>query len=314
MKLENAVVSWNHPKKGVWLDNLWSFDYQGTTVLVCDTEPAAQMAASRHLFGDVKTEFFRGTSADALGHISDYVFLGWPQVTECVILRGADHVRPTNVAKVIGRPTIRTAPRFKRREISPGNWTAELIRSDSENLAVLFRANKVLGEDGCSASGSTGVAFLWLLKTQNPQLSSVTFFCPIMGDIALERMALQARRLDIHLTVVCFGVYKVLPIGWKEKTETDIIIPNDDAEILRSNILAIPPRQIVAYRTAYKPNGKRGPCIVGDVGESTSNERSELLGYVDTTIAELGEFCNISIPDELIQGQSDLRGQLSAFG
>jgi len=134
-----------------------------------------------------------------------------------------------------------------------------------------------------------------------------------MGDIALERMALQAQRMNIQLTVICFGVYKVLPIGWKGKTETDIIIPNSNEEILQSEILAIPHRQIQAYRQAYKPKVDRGPCIVGDVGESTSKEVCELLGYFSTTIEELGGFSDMPIPQDLTDGYTELEQQYSAL-
>lgn len=300
MNLNNAVVSWDHPEKGVWLNNLRQYNYQGATVLVGDTALAAQVVASRFLFGEAKKELFRHAMSDLLAHTSEFLFLGWPEVTECVILRGADHVRPPNMSELLRRKTVRTAPRFKRKEISPGNWTAELFVKESENLDSLFRANRVLIEDGCGAGGSTGVATLWLLKTKNPGFAEATFLCPIMGDIALEKIVAQARRLNIRLTIVCFGVYKVMSIGWKGKTDTDIIIPNDETEIVGSNILAIPARQILAYDTLYQPDGGRGPCIVGDVGESMSDDPQEVERYIRMTVEEWREFCETPVPESLL--------------
>lgn len=304
MNLDNAVASWDHPEKGVWLNKLRQYDYQGTTILVADTALAAQVAASRFLFGEAKKELFRHAMSDLLVNTLEFLFLGWPEVTECVILRGADHMRPPNMSKLLRRKVVRTAPRFKRKEISPGNWTAELFEADSENLDSLFHANRVLIEDGCGAGGSTGVAALWLLKTKNPKFDAATFLCPVMGDTALEKIAAQARRLGIRLTVVCFGVYKVMSIGWKGKTDTDIIIPNDEAEIIGSNILAIPNRQFSAYHALYQPDGNRGPCIVGDVGESMSDDPQEVERYVRMTIEEWREFCETPVPESLLAAVS----------
>lgn len=300
MNLNNAIVSWNHPEKGVWLNNLRQYDYQGATILVADTALAAEVVASRFLFGEAKKDLFRRAVSEILVNASEFLFRGWQEVTECVILRGADHVRPPNMSELIKRRAIRTAPRFKRKEISPGNWTAELFEKDSENLNGLFRADNVLIEDGCGASGSTGVAALWLLKIKNPKFDAATFLCPIMGDIALEKIVAQARRLRVRLTIVCFGVYKVMSIGWKGKADTDIIIPNDEQEIACSNILAIPARQFSAYHDLYQPDGIRGPCIVGDVGESMSDDPQEVERYVSMTIEEWGEFCDTPVPESLL--------------
>jgi len=304
MNLTNAMVSWSHPAKGVWLDNLWQFDYRGTTVLVGDTALAAEVAASRFWFGDAKKELFRKAVSDLLNHTAEFLFCGWPEVVECVILRGADHVRPSNMSELIRRKAIRTAPRFKRKDDAQGVWTANLYEEESENLGQLFRANRVLIEDGCGAGGSTGVGVLRLLKSRNPNFTMATFLCPIMGDIALKRTVAEADRLNVKLTVVCFGVYRVLPVGWNGKTDTDIIIPVDDGEIASSDILAIPDRQIRAYHSLYQPKNGRGPCLVGDVGESMSDDSKEVASYVQMTVEEWREFCGTPVPDSLLTAAS----------
>lgn len=304
MDLKTKVVEWNHPEKGVWLDRLYRFRYRGTTVLVCDSVLAAEVAASRGLFGEAKKELFRRAVADLLRHTRDVLFWKWSEVIECVILRGADHVRPLNMSELLRRQAVRTAPRFKRECNAQGGWTAYLHEDESENLAWLFRANQVLIEDGCGAGGSTGVGTLRTLKERNPNFVEATFLCPIMGDLALERTVAEAERLGVKLTVVCFGVYHVLPVGWRGKTDTDIIIPEDDQEIVSSDILAVPRRQIEAYRALYQPKNGRGPCIVGDVGESMSDDPAEVGQYIQMTTEEWREFCGTPVPESLLAAVS----------
>lgn len=332
MRLVEAVNFWG--REGGEAELLSHHLYSTTHVFVVDSRLAAQAVASRHLCGTEKRKLFRAAVADAWKHNGDYI-LGndWPEpLVECVILRGADHVRPSHPGQLIGRTITRTAIRLHRSEVSPGNWAAVIVQGESENTDALFASRQVILWDGCSASGCTLKAAIWLLRQNRPDLASVLIVCPFMGGLALRRVAEQARELNIHLTVLCFGVYRVAPVGWLNKTETDIYIPLSDAVIDQSHSLAIPERQRRAYRALYQPreisstgvaNSDDGFCLVGDVGESmaaasedgaaTLAKLEEQLRYVDETIDSWPIFCQNPIPAKLRQAGEDLKKKIAAL-
>ncbi|MBI5221999.1 MAG: hypothetical protein HY980_00675 [Candidatus Magasanikbacteria bacterium] len=318
MRLEEQVVTWL-PAADQPADLLFRYRYSTTDVFVADTELAAKAVCSRHLCGTEKQQLFRQAVGDVWQHCGSHI-LGndWPgEIVECVILRGADHVRPENPGALIGRQMARTAIRLHRSEVSPGNWAARVVEGESENTKLLFRSNKVVVWDGCSASGSTLKSILWLLRQKNPTISRVLIVCPFMGGLALRRAADQARELAICLSVLCFGVYRVAPIGWEDKTETDIYIPSDSI-IGPSHTLAIPERQVNAHREFYQPRevslegvniNDDGFCLVGDVGQSMAAvgrdgavmvaQMREQLEYVLSTMRAWPVFCQSKIPVEL---------------
>jgi len=269
---------------------------------VADTIKAAEVVASRHLSGEEKKTLLRGAVEDALDLAQPLLF-SWGRVgqkkVECVILRGADHVRPVDPGQVIG-PLERTALRMSREEIGPRQWKAIMLPGTLENGKALFSAEHLIVWDGCSASVSTLQGLSEILKQRNQHLISLTIVCPIMSDLAPERLSEVAERLGININVLCFGLYHVERYGWHGKTETDLVVPSD--KILHSNpLVKIPKRQIMAYRNSYgiKPN-KRGPCIVGDISQSMSDDRQDVLEYIVSTIEEWTEFCNIPVPGYLL--------------
>jgi|GEM_PF-4210216 len=291
--------------------------FRDTPVFIADTAMAVRAVTSRHQFGGDKQRLFREATADMLLHAWPVVGRDWPDgpVVETVIMRGADHVRPHDPGALMGRSTIRTAIRLQRFEASPGNWTARWDEGSglNENLNALFAAPAVVVWDGCSASGSTQKGLLWLLKQRNPHLSRVLVICPFMGGLALRRVAEQGEEIGVHIEVLAFGVYRVAPIGWGGKTETDIYIPPDPV-LVGSQSMAVPLRQREAYRRFYQPRtlntdgsagGDDGMCLVGDVGESMGSPQ-EQRAYVRSTIESWPIFCEAAIPDSLIHAQREL--------
>ncbi|MFH1098617.1 MAG: hypothetical protein V1723_01710 [Candidatus Uhrbacteria bacterium] len=316
MQLKEQRLSWVNIDGGE--NRLFVHQFDTTSVFVADTVLAAEAVASRHLCGREKQILFRDAVADIWRQAGSAVLGDWSgDVVECVVLRGADHVRPENPADLIGRKMVRTAIRLHRREVSPGNWAAEIVKGEGENENVLFAAEQVVVWEGCSASGSTLTALLHLLKHQNG-LGRVLVICPFMGGFALRQMEDLARALKIQLTVLCFGVYRVAPQGWENKTWTDIYIPSDRA-IDDSRSLAIPSRQRRAYRLAYRPReiisgegisgevswDDDGFCLVGDVGESMGSPE-EQLQYVRDTIRAWPVFCGTPVPDDLARTRARL--------
>ena len=195
---------------------------------------------------------------------------------------------------------------------------------------MLKASKNVLVWDGCSASGSTLKAILWLLKKANRAFARALIVCPFMGGLALRRAADLARELNIRLSVLCFGVYRVAPIGWEGKTETDIYIPPDSV-IGPSHTLAVPERQIQVHRKFYRPRevstegvhiNDDGFCLVGDVGQSmaavgeddavTVAQREEQLDYVLSTITAWPVFCQSEIPAELYETKRELEALIAA--
>lgn len=320
-----------------WRTNSWLFryDYSTAKVFVVDSEFAAQAVASRHLCGKEKQDLFRGAVADAWRHCGVFAMgRDWPahRITECVILRGADHARPENPGELVGRRMTRTAIRMHRAEVSPGNWAATIVEGESENTNLFFQSRDVVIWDGCSASGSTLKSILGLLKTKNPLFRRALIVCPFMGDIALERVADQTRELGVRLSVLCFGVYRVAPIGWQGKTETDIYIPPNEI-VDPSRTLAVPQRQREACHKLYQPRevslggvsiNNDGFCLVGDVGESmaaahendavTIAQLKEQYRYVRNTIQSWPEFCQSSVPGKLFATEAKLRRKIATLG
>lgn len=331
MLLEEEVVSWK-PAGDQPANRLFYYRHFTTDVFVTDTELAAMAVSSRHLCGTEKQQLFRQAVGDAWQNCGNYVLGGdWPcEVVECVILRGADHVRPESPGALINRPMVRTAIRLHRSEVSFGTWAAKVVSGESEGEEALNASNCVLIWDGCSASGSTLRAILWLLKKTNSSFARALIVCPFMGGLALDRVAKLAKELKIHLSVLCFGVYRVAPIGWENKTETDIYIPPDSI-IIPSHTLAVPERQARAYREFYQPRevslenvsiSDDGFCLVGDVGQSmaaageesvvTVAQRREQLEYVLSAIGAWPVFCQSAIPIELRVARQKLEAQIAA--
>lgn len=331
MLLEEEVVSWK-PAEGQPANRLFHYRHFTTDVFVTDTELAARAVNSRHLCGTGKQQLFRRAVGDAWQHCGDYVLDNdWPrEVVECVILRGADHVRPENPGALINRSMVRTAIRLHRSEVSFGTWAARVVSGESEGEGVLYASSHILIWDGCSASGSTLRAILWLLKKTNSSFARALIVCPFMGGLALDRVAKLAKELKIQLSVLCFGVYRVAPIGWENKTETDIYIPPDSV-IGPSHTLAVPERQVLAYREFYQPRevsltevsiNDDGFCLVGDVGQSmaaageesavTVAQRREQLEYVLSTMNAWPVFCQSGIPSELCEAERELKALIAA--
>jgi hypothetical protein len=306
MEFKRVVVSWGGG------DKLLEYVYGETNVFVTDSALAAEAVASRHLCGQPKERLFRKATADMWQHCSRMV-LGddWiDPITECLILRGAKHVRPENPGELIGRPMVRTAIRLHRWEASPRYWVAAQQKDEEEkNSERLYQSKEVVVWDGCSASGSTLIALLGLLKKNDlSPLCRILLICPFMGGLALRRVAARAKELRIQLAILCFGVYWVAPIGQGRESETDICIPSDD-RIETTHSLAIPYGQIKAHRALFQPVGD-GPCLVGDMGESMGGEK-EKLGYVGKAIQDWQKFCQTPVPRELLNAKEELEAAVA---
>ena len=276
------------------------------TILVADiTLAAKEVIVRRHRFGPDKQQMFRRATARALDLLSDVFKLahywGRDGVAEYIIYRGANRVRPEDVAGILSCKVERTGQRWHRVPDGNGSWFAEPLASTEENLCALKHRRSVLVWDGCSASGSTLVGLIRWMRVNNPQIDNMVIFCPIMGDIAYRRACEAARKFNMKLTIVCLGIYKVLPVGWKGTLETDIVIPADHT----AGDLLIPARQKESYESFYQPNHEQDRiCCVGDVGSSM--DPSEIAQYVAETIKCWPQQCNAPIPQALLSEVSGL--------
>lgn len=283
-------------------DFVWSFSpRKGVEVFIIDTKLTSELVCSRPVSGPEKIDLFASSGMEMVKLLKEAVFSGLGSIFECVIQRGGAHFRPDDFASIL-----------KNRKVSCSNWTMQRVevqtptgpdwrvevKKNPTNLDGLSQANSIFVWEDCAATGSTLAKLIFQLRQQSLYLrrgdQRIYVFVPFLSNIAYWRLLTEVAELDIKLTLICFGIYDLVENGWDGRYNTDIVIPQDAYG--RGNVL-IPNRQVSGYWNYYKPNFnfERGPCLVGDVGESTGGEL-EVADYVRKTGAEINHFCSWNSP------------------
>ncbi len=196
------------------------------------------------------------------------------------LLRGGNYIIPPNLQSIMDNVAITgIGLKIQRFIDAEGSWRAKVDVSGSYGLEKLKGANVVMFVDECGASGSTPFTGISWLREYVPTLRKVIFVCPLLGDIAVEKVA----SVGFPVSIFSFGIFKVLQVGWK-KTVTDIVVPEKHDG---SNLIAIPDMVWQGCKQVYGfgENGCCG-CVAGDA----TNTMSENTNVLIAELAEAGEW------------------------
>lgn len=257
---------------------------ENVVAYIAEHASTAALVAGRATVGMLKRLLFqRGltcTLSASWREIAEAEELPTNGIPVVVLLRGGGYVIPPNLESVMGHSVITDIGlKVRRFQDDHGGWHAKVDVAGSYGLEKLKGATVVIIVDECGASGSTPKGTIEWLRENIPTLRKVIFICPLLGDIALKRV------MSVNFPVVTFsfGIFKVLPKGWK-RPETDIVVPKEDDG---SGLLAIPDMvlQICKQVYGFGENGCTG-CVAGDATKTMSGN-----SYVQVAeLAEAGEW------------------------
>jgi len=169
--------------------------------------------------------------------------------------------------------------RVERYQDEDGKWQAEVDKTACFNLHLLCGVKENAALDECNASGRSARKAALVIKEENPDMERFIFICPISSDAGLHELM----ELPFPVVLITFGVFKVMPIGWK-KPYTDIVVTAPDGPDSDDPLIMIPDSVWKCCWEKYGSlEGRRGVCLAGDASRNLSdNKREQVIDLIES--------------------------------